>query len=95
MQPAFDGPGAEVAGRFVGRAADREVDAVERIGRQFFDRVFLAVERELLAGAALRGEELDVASRGKLRSSSNWRMMVPTAPVAPTMASESNTTNSE
>ena len=42
---ALDGPGGKIAGHFVGRAADGQIDAVERLGRQFFDRVLPAGER--------------------------------------------------
>ena len=40
---ALDGPGDEVLGHRIGRAADRQVDALERLGRQFLDRVLLAL----------------------------------------------------
>ncbi len=40
---ALDGPGDEILGHRVGRAADRQVDAFERLGRQLLDRVLLAL----------------------------------------------------
>jgi hypothetical protein len=39
---ALDGPGSEIAGDLVGRAADGEIHAVERFGFELFDRVFAA-----------------------------------------------------
>ncbi len=60
---ALDGPGDEVAGHFVGRAADGEVDADEGVGHQFFDHVRLATEGDRRAGRTLRGQKLELRER--------------------------------
>jgi hypothetical protein len=56
----FLGPGDEILGDGIGRAADRQVDALEGIGLEFFDRVFLTLELDLAAGRAGGGEEGDL-----------------------------------
>ena len=60
---ALDGPGSEVAGHLVGRAADGQVDAVESRRRELFDRIRPAGELDRLAGRAAGGQKLDVLER--------------------------------
>ena len=87
---ALDGPGRKIAGHFVRRAADRQIDAVERFGSELFDRMLLAGERTVLP--AERAEARNLMRRmGNLRSSNSRKIIVPTAPVAPTTAIVSNT----
>ncbi len=60
---ALDGPGGKVAGHFVGRAADRQIDAAKGLGRQLFDHVLLAAKGDRGPGRTLRGQELDPLER--------------------------------
>ena len=55
---SLDGFRDELAGRIVWRAGDDQVDAVERLGHRFFDRVRFTAERQFRTRRAV-GEEFD------------------------------------
>src|SRR6185295_8572025 len=56
---ALDRPGSKIAGHFVRRAADRQVDPFERLGTQLFDLVLASAELDRFPGRSSGCEELD------------------------------------
>ncbi len=88
---ALDRPGGKVAGHFVRRAADGQIDPLERRGRQFFDGVGRAGESIRLPAERPEARNLYLLDGQTCARRAAGRMIVPTAPVAPTTANVSNT----
>ncbi len=60
---ALHGPGTEFLGDRIGRAADGEIDVVERFRSQQFDLVLFTFERNRRARGSLRGQKCDFRVR--------------------------------
>src|SRR5688572_29016658 len=60
---ALDGPGDKILRDRIGRAADRQYDAFERLGLKLLNAVLFALEFDRAAGGAGRGEERDLLVR--------------------------------